>query len=986
MKKALKIVLITIASLLLVLIVAVSIALWFVFTPEKLTPIVRKEAAKYITCPVEIGEVELTFFSTFPKFGMKVSHLALVNPVKDAPNDTLLSASQLVGIIDVNAWMKRNEVKVEELIFSKGCVNIFYDSLGKDNFDIVAPMPEGETDTTSLVAGLENVRFENVDFSYVDHSLATNVYMNNLTGTLNGTYRSGTLSSKIVVDQSLISLDYDKEKYLDRVSTRLNLLSDITIYPLKMVIKEANGTLNNFPIEASGSFEEDTVTENLSFNLTFNVASSPVEGLLKMVPPSYQSYFKGIDANGFLSADGSMIGVYSNTTMPMFDIHLTMENGTAKYEGVPLLLSDINGEVTIRTDGMTDSLTNVRIEWLKAKTPKSSFSMKGYIDHLFSDVCCNLDADADLTLDEFNAMIPASMKATVAGKAKGPVKCAFSMTQFEKMQIDKMKFSGDVALSGFNATYDSLSFKTDNSRVKFDLPNPKAVSKSTKFMNLDITAQRLSAGKLKSYSANLAGTHLLIESSNVMDTTRIPDLTCSFVADSLSGGMDTLNLAVKKAMGKVEVSPRDGHPDQPKIKLTGHTQNILACMGKDSVTMKKFDVTTKILNQKEQKDIFLQWFTNGTIGLEQGRVVMTGIDPVEIPAIKFDFSPEKMRIWDSRLKIGQSDFGLKGNLSNLLSYYRKDSILRGDLNFTSNNTDVLGLMTMTSGIGYADEKADTVGSSGSTGPYMVPKGIDVSLHADVKKATLGTDVASDINGDLRIYDGILLLDELKLTTPAARMQLTAMYRTPRKNHLFLGLDFHMLDIEIEQLLKMVPDIDSIMPMLKSFRGKGEFHIAAETYLDSLYRLKMSTLRGAASIKGQNLVLMDGQTFTEIAKTLKFNKKTENRVDSLSAEFTVFKNEIDIYPFLIVMDKYKAVVAGRHNLDMSFDYHISVVDCPLPIKLGVDVKGTMDHLSYKLVPCKYAELYRPSSRKVVENKQLELRKMIREALINKVKDN
>ncbi|HPS12061.1 MAG TPA: hypothetical protein PLB87_02210, partial [Prolixibacteraceae bacterium] len=183
MKKALKIVLITIASLLLVLIVAVSIALWFVFTPEKLTPIVRKEAAKYITCPVEIGEVELTFFSTFPKFGMKVSHLALVNPVKDAPNDTLLSASQLVGIIDVNAWMKRNEVKVEELIFSKGCVNIFYDSLGKDNFEIVAPMPEGETDTTSLVAGLENFRFENVDFSYVDHSLATNVYMNNLTGT-----------------------------------------------------------------------------------------------------------------------------------------------------------------------------------------------------------------------------------------------------------------------------------------------------------------------------------------------------------------------------------------------------------------------------------------------------------------------------------------------------------------------------------------------------------------------------------------------------------------------------------------------------------------------------------------------------------------------------------------------------------------------------------------------------------------------------------
>jgi hypothetical protein len=221
---------------------------------------------------------------------------------------------------------------------------------------------------------------------------------------------------------------------------------------------------------------------------------------------------------------------------------------------------------------------------------------------------------------------------------------------------------------------------------------------------------------------------------------------------------------------------------------------------------------------------------------------------------------------------------------------------------------------------------------------------------------------------------------MKLTTPAARMMITSMYQTPRKNHLFLGLDFHLLDIEISHLLNMLPDIDTIMPMLRSFSGKGEFHIAVETYLDSMYRLKMSTLRGASSIKGQNLVLMDGETFSEIAKTLKFNKKTENRVDSLSAEFTIFRNEIDIFPFLIVMDKYKAIIAGRHNLDMSFDYHISVVDSPLPFRLGVNVNGTMDDLSYKLAPCKFTDMYRPSARKVVENKQLEIRQMIRDALL------
>jgi len=291
------------------------------------------------------------------------------------------------------------------------------------------------------------------------------------------------------------------------------------------------------------------------------------------------------------------------------------------------------------------------------------------------------------------------------------------------------------------------------------------------------------------------------------------------------------------------------------------------------------------------------------------------------------------------------------------------------------------LMNLTSGIGV--EASDSV-SAVAGGPYMVPKGVDLLLNVNIAAATFGLDSANRINGGVRVKDGLLVLDDFDFTTPAARMQITTMYRTPRKNHLFMGLECHMLNVEIEELLKIIPDIDSMMPMLRSFKGKGEFHMAVETYLDSLYNPKKSTIRGAASIKGQDLVLMDGETFSEIAKTLRFNKKTYNKVDSISAEFTVFKQEIDVYPFLFVMDKYKAVIAGRHNLDLSFDYHISVVDSPLPIKFGINVTGTMDDMKYRPAKCRYAEFYRPSARYEVKNKQLELRKMIRDALIANVK--
>ena len=267
---------------------------------------------------------------------------------------------------------------------------------------------------------------------------------------------------------------------------------------------------------------------------------------------------------------------------------------------------------------------------------------------------------------------------------------------------------------------------------------------------------------------------------------------------------------------------------------------------------------------------------------------------------------------------------------------------------------------------------------------MVPQGIDLTLHTDIAEASFNQNLITNVDGDVRVANGTLALEELTFTTPGSDIQLTAMYQTPRRNHLFVGLDFHMMKVEIADLLHMIPDLDSIMPMLRSFDGTGEFHLAAETNLDSLYNLKMSTLRGAASIRGEELKLVDGETFAEIARMLRFkNRQKENQVDSLTAEFTVFRNEIDVYPFLIAIDRYKAVVGGRHNLDMSFDYNISLVESPLPFRASVEVSGNLDDMKFRLARAKYPDFYRPAARYEVKNKQQELRDLIKRSLVANV---
>ncbi len=994
MKKAIKITLVSVLSLIGLVLIIVSIAIWLVFTPERLTPIVNKQADKLLTCQSELGEIELTFFSTFPDFGIKIKNFRLINPTTGAQSDTLVSMNEFTGIVDIKTWWKTSDIVLVGMEMNGGTINLWADSLGNSNYNIVAPdtAPEAddaEEESVTPRIDIKNISLKDIDISYNDLSLKMSTGIKKLNAVISGILLPDSLSGRITMETPSISFDYDGEKYLQNAAVKLDLPLDFSISKELAKLKDAEATVNEMKLVINGTVENDTLNGNIVTDLAYSFEAWPVKRITALVPPSYTSYLEGIDIDGELSSNGTIKGIMNDSLMPLMDIKLLLKNGNLKYSDFPLPLHDIAGSVDIYTDLSDDKISFLKINEFTAKTPRSSFSVEGIVKQLFSDIYCDLTTTAGITVDEFESMIPDSLDMEVKGRVSGKVKSAFTLSQLEKMQLERMRFSGSLRLTDFYADYDSMVVRTRRSDVDFSVPALKPSSKAARFAKAKINMGDLTAEVPGSYKAILKNATLALETSDARDTSRIPDLVCSFSMDSLSASMDTISISLSDPSGKLDVSPGSFGPDQPHIVLSYTSRNLEAAAGKNSVATGRIRLETDIINDNSQKDIFLQWMARGSFEMDEGNIKVEGLEyPVEIPAVNMNFDPQNFRIQESRFKIDKSDFQLRGNLSNILSYYRGDSVLRGDFSFLSDITDVGQLMALTSGIGQTDSTAsENAASSESdttyTGPYMVPKGIDLFLTTNIGKAIMGIDTATNIIGNVQVHDGTLVLDGLQLKTPAAKIQLTAMYQTPRRNHLYLGLDYHMLDIEIDRLLAMIPDIDTIMPMLRSFKGKAEFHIAIETYLDSLYNLKKSTIRGASSIKGNNLVLMDGETFGEIAKTLKFSKHAENKVDSLSAEFTIFRNEIDIYPFLIVMDRYKAVISGRHNLDMSFDYHISVVDCPVPIKLGVDVKGTEEAMKYNLAKCRYAEFYRPSSRKAVENKQIELRKLIRDALTRKV---
>lgn len=1014
LKRILKVFLITLGTLLILVLIALGILSWYIFTPEKLTPVVRNQVEKIVTCEAEIGSVELTLFSTFPRLGFQVNGLTIINPIEGTQSDTLLHMDRFRGFFDIKAFWSQKDLIFSEIILENGIINVFFDEGGDSNLDIFALQSEADPDSESSFTinkiDVGTILLKNANISYLDKKSRIHTGSRNLEATLAAVIHQDVINSNLQIDRGIVYFEQNDEVFIPESEIKLRLPGEINLSRKIFHFPEAFLSLEGMAFNLNGFVENDTKNDEFLMDINYKtLAPLHISEVMSFIPPSMERFVEGMEAEGLVSSTGNLSGFPKGSFMPVLDIQLKVEEGVFTYTYLPLPLHNIHGDFGLYTDLLTDGTSVLQIHNARANSPKSSIRSQGKLDHLFSDVHFDLNTHARLSVDEFQAFLPETMDASLGGRVQGNIRSDFTLSQAMDLSIEEMKLSGKLSAQDLDIAYEALWLKADRSEIEFALPNPFALFHDASFVFADIHFDSFEASDPALEHVMLSNAHFMLEASDLRNGVDIPDIICNFSLDHLMVEMDTMMLDISHPTGSITLSPIPGKPGHPEVLLSYNSDRIHGKIGNELITMNRTLLNAEVINDKSKEDFFLQWLVTGFLELEDGLIQTSFLNhPIEIPSIEVDFEPERLSIDESRIILDNSDFELRGQLNNLLSYVRGDTILHGRFDFTSNTTDVIQLMMLTSGLGLEEDEQDLENQvdlaktdneeshyidddlvdnetepDTFSGPYMVPEGVDILLTTNIKQALLGADTARRIVGDVRISDGILLLDDLSFIASSARMQMTAMYRTPRKNHLFLGLDYHMMDIEIERLLQMIPEIVTIMPMLSSFKGQGAFHMAIESYLDSTYTLKMSTLRGAASITGQDLVLMDGETFSEIANTLWFSRRAENMVDSLSAEFTIFRREIDVYPFLIIMDRYSAVVGGRHNLDMSFNYHISLVQSPLPFRLGIDVIGTMEDMNFSLASPRYAELYRPASRGLVQNRQIELRQLIRDALLERL---
>lgn len=997
MKRWIKITGITLGSLLALIIAMVSLACYLIFTPARLTSIVNKVATQYLTCDIEVGKIDLTLFSSFPNVSLQLHDVTLVNPCSDEVSDTVAAIQHCEAVLDVKELLQENAITLRRLHLNGGLANLYIKEDGSSNFMVFAMDTTAVEDTTSTDLAIPNIdiqeiTFDDIDITYYDKTADMGAMIKGFGLALNGKWKDEQLKAALKGKLNMLTAHIGGESPLDVTISNVAVGLDgnmagndgdvsgtLNVGPMAVSIPDIQATIDATEWKFDGNLKEQHLTASTT------LSTQPLQVIMEGETP-----IKALLSAASLKA-GAEAKEYSITLSPALDV-----KGLSVWMDKELMLdqADINMQLPLLTD---TALSHISFADGKLSLNEYSIGMNGLVN--IQDTA-NMDATMQFETNRWDipsllTLVPESYRHLLEDlKVKGSTTLRGSVNGGMKQ--------GEAALDKAEATLalNNIDLQYTDSMVLQSRAASLAINYNG---NADRATGILSARNLDATMVGLADAHLDAIKGNftLKRAMRIAegyiDAQAQLSANSLAAAMDTLGLNVFRPIIDLTMQAKNS-TDKPHLYATLRSDTLDATMGSlAAVSSGELKVSGEAIYDASATDILAQWSPRMTFDMHTGHVASEMIPlPLDIPHILFDYADGRFTINDSRILLGNSDFALRGDVTNIDSFLNETGLLKAELDFTSSYTDVTELMDLVSGLGATDsisepepeeEPLPIATTAEESDPFMVPLGFDVRLNTDIQAANVNGFTFEDIGGHVTVRDGVLVLEEMGFTSDAARMQLTAMYKSPRKDHLFVGFDFHLLDIEIDQLIRMIPDVDSIIPMLSAFNGEAQFHLAAETYLRSNYDPKLSTLRAAGAIEGKDLVVMDSETFSQISKLLMFEKKTENKVDSINVELAVFRDKVTLYPFLIAMDDYKAVIGGRHNIDndLSFNYHISLTDCPLPVRLGLDVSGTLDDMSFKLVPCKYAHLYNPEKQGVVQERTLQLKKIISEALKANVKE-
>ncbi|PZQ91046.1 MAG: AsmA family protein, partial [Flavobacterium johnsoniae] len=433
---------------LLVVIIALAAAP-FLFK-DKIQQLVLKSINEKVDAKVAFDDVHLSLFKSFPRANVTIDKLAIINK---APfeGDTLLYAGEVNLKMSVRELFKGDgePMNIESFSSTNGVVNILFDKNGVGNFDIaIKDDKEKKDDSESkpFAMNIQNYEIENLRFTYFDERSKVKMVIDSLNHTGKGNFAASKLDLTTKTTAK-VSLDMDKTNYMKNVKLDLDAILGIDLENSKYTFKDNKALINQLPLEFDGFIQ--IVDAGQEYDLTFKTPTSSFKNFLGVIPEAYAGNLNTVKTTGDFKVSGFAKGLYSDKTIPKFNLAIASNNASFKYPDLPKSVENIviDTKIINETGNLND--TYVNLDKLSFRIDQDVFNVQANVKNIVENPLVDAKLKGTINLGNVSKAYPVKLDTPLSGILKADVETKFDMKSVEANQYQNIQAMGNASITGF---------------------------------------------------------------------------------------------------------------------------------------------------------------------------------------------------------------------------------------------------------------------------------------------------------------------------------------------------------------------------------------------------------------------------------------------------------------------------------------------------------------------------------------------------------
>ncbi|RTY87018.1 AsmA-like C-terminal region-containing protein [Flavobacterium sp. GT3R68] len=436
-----------------ILILLLAIALFAIpyFFQDQIKAKIAATINENLDATVAFADADLSLFKSFPQANVTIDKLSILNKAPFA-GDTLVYLGELNLKMSIRELFKGKDeaMNIEAISSKNGLINIIFNKDGIGNFDIALKdkdKRDGKSDPLSLK--IKEYTIENYTFKYFDEASKIKMKIDSLNHSGTGDFAASKLDL-VTKSTARISLDMDKINYMNKVPLTLDAVLGIDLDKSKYSFKMNKALINQLPLEFDGFIQ--LVETGQQYDLTFKTPTSSFQNFLGLIPSAYSGSLKDVKTSGDFTVSGFAKGLYSDTTVPQFNVKIASNNASFKYPNLPKTVENIIIDTKIINETGILNDTYVNLDQLSFQIDQDVFNAKANIKNITVNPLVDAALKGTINLANLSKAYPIKMDKPLSGILKADVVTKFDMQSVEKSQYENIYNSGTMSLSQFKYT------------------------------------------------------------------------------------------------------------------------------------------------------------------------------------------------------------------------------------------------------------------------------------------------------------------------------------------------------------------------------------------------------------------------------------------------------------------------------------------------------------------------------------------------------